>query len=702
MNCSDALAPARTRGVRARRAFPIVVVMLLCSSFAWLTGCQGLSSGKPGSNGEVVVTGTTPPATVGVAYSAVLSANGGTAPYTFSIVSESLPAGLTLGASTGAITGTPTNAGTFNFTVQASDSTGLAGSNSFQIVVSSAGAVSVSVTPATATVASSKTLQFTAVVSGSSNTAVTWSASLGTINSTGLYTAPTVTSNQNATVTATSHADPTKSGKATLTISSGTAQGLAITTTSLPNATTGTAYSDTIQASGGTSPYRWSVTTGTLPTSFSLGNSSGTLAGTTTQNGVFTFTVEVSDSSAPPETATKSFTLTVNQAITTPPIATSFFSADFNSAVDWPPTDGLGAAATLGGIRLWDDGVKWGELNTADGVYDFTGLDTFLDNAQSQGLDVLYTFGDTPQFAAITTPPGTCLQAGPYSCAPPIDVNTDGTGTDAYFQAFVTALVTHAAGRISYYELWNEPDCACFWAGNTAQLVRMGKDAAAIIRSLDPNAKILSPSAHGPTMASWFDGYVAAGGAANFDIVNVHMRGDGSANASPEAFLTVWGQVQTEVQGRNLTSMPIWDDEHGILSGQLTDPDELAGYVARSAILRAGVGVQRQYIYMWDSVAPYGLQGNESGTAWDQVASWMIGHSINPCAANGTVYTCEVDDGQIVWDAAQSCSNGTCTSSSYTYPSKYTYYKLMTSSTQQTLTGSTVQIGYKPIFLTNQ
>src|SRR2546430_13792525 len=89
-------------------------------------------------------------------------------------------------------------------------------------------------------------------------------------------------------------------------------------------------------------------------------------------------------------------------------------------------------------------------------------------------------------------------------------------------------------------------------------------------------------------MATWFDGYVAAGGAPNFDIVNVHMRGQKGTNPDPEAFLTVWGQVQDELKARGLSNLPVWDDEHGILKGEgLTDPDMLAGYVARSAILRA-------------------------------------------------------------------------------------------------------------------
>jgi hypothetical protein len=561
----------------------------------------------------------------------------------------------------------------------------------------------VTVTPATTTVASSGTVQYTASVSNTSNTAVTWSASAGTISSSGLFRAPSVTANTNVTITATSVAVASVHGTATATVTAASHPTLAISTTSLTPAISGTSYSDALVATGGTTPYTWTITAGALPTGITL-STTGLISGTTTTTGTFNFTVKVADSSSPQQTATQAFTLTVNTSVSGPTIASSFFGADFNMTSPWPGTDGLGNPAQLAGIRLWDDGVKWGELETANGTYDWTPLDTWLGLAEGQNYDVLYTFGDTPQWAAASTPPKGCNSPGPYSCAPPTDVNADGTGTDAMWQAFVTALVTHAAGRISYYELWNEPDCSCFWSGTTAQLVRMGADAAAIIRSLDPNAQILSPSAHGPTMATWFDGYIAAGGAANFDIVNVHMRGTNTTNSNPLSFLTVYGEVESELQKRNLTSLPLWDDEHGIVDGQgLTDPDLLAGYAAVSVILRAGVGLQRQYIYTWNSpTAMYGMQGNLSGTAWDQVAGWLIGHSISPCVAggtNGTVYTCQLDYGQIVWDSSQTCSNGVCTYSNYAYPSKYTSYHDMASPSVFSLSGSTVQIGYQPIVL---
>jgi hypothetical protein len=78
---------------------------------------------------EVVVSPLTltPPAGTGqvnVAYDSSLVAAGGVPPYTFAIANGSLPPGLTLNTSTGAITGTPTTAGTFNFTAQVVDSSG--------------------------------------------------------------------------------------------------------------------------------------------------------------------------------------------------------------------------------------------------------------------------------------------------------------------------------------------------------------------------------------------------------------------------------------------------------------------------------------------------------------------------------------------------------------------------------------------------
>ncbi len=78
--------------------------------------------------------------------------------------------------------------------------------------------VSISASPLNATVASGATQQFVATVSNTSNPGVTWSATSGTIDAAGLFTAPKVTSQTSVKVTAVSVADTTKSAFATLTV----------------------------------------------------------------------------------------------------------------------------------------------------------------------------------------------------------------------------------------------------------------------------------------------------------------------------------------------------------------------------------------------------------------------------------------------------------------------------------------------------
>ena len=84
----------------------------------------------------------------------------------------------------------------------------------------------------------------------------------------------------------------------------GTNGSITITTTTLPAATIGTAYSQTLAATGGTTPYTWSVTSGTLPSGITL-STSGVISGTPTSAGS-TFTVSVSDSSSSILTNTQS------------------------------------------------------------------------------------------------------------------------------------------------------------------------------------------------------------------------------------------------------------------------------------------------------------------------------------------------------------------------------------------------------------
>ncbi|MGO8758759.1 MAG: DUF2341 domain-containing protein, partial [Terracidiphilus sp.] len=108
------------------------------------------------------------------------------------------------------------------YTMLVADKVYINGNSTFGIDGDPLDGITVAVSPATATLYASQTQQFSATVTNTVNSVVNWSispAGVGTISSSGLYTAPTnITAQQTVTVTATSQADNSKSGAASITL----------------------------------------------------------------------------------------------------------------------------------------------------------------------------------------------------------------------------------------------------------------------------------------------------------------------------------------------------------------------------------------------------------------------------------------------------------------------------------------------------
>lgn len=241
--------------------------------------------------------GVVPAGQVNAVYKGLFVAAGGISPYRYVISSGALPPGVTLDADSGLLTGTPSAPGTYNFMVFVTDKSLLdRGWQTYSISVAknTTASVDVTVSPASATLSSAGTQQFTATVTGTWNTAVKWSASSGSITPSGLYTAPTVQSTASATITATSQADSAVSSSAGITINPVQSQSLQITTSGLTPGQQGEQYAAAFAASGGTQPYSWTVSSGALPSGISL-TATGDLQGTPTATGTFTFSAQVTD-----------------------------------------------------------------------------------------------------------------------------------------------------------------------------------------------------------------------------------------------------------------------------------------------------------------------------------------------------------------------------------------------------------------------
>ncbi len=165
---------------------------------------------------------TTPSSNVtvasGTAVSFVGAASGGTSPYTYSWTFGDGGTAATASASH-TYTNTGSTAVTYTATFTASDSASHTASATRTITVNPAAGVAVAITPASVSLNTSGTQQFTASVTGSTNTAVTWSvveAGGGSVSTSGLYTAPATAGTYHVKVT--SQADTTKSAQATVTV----------------------------------------------------------------------------------------------------------------------------------------------------------------------------------------------------------------------------------------------------------------------------------------------------------------------------------------------------------------------------------------------------------------------------------------------------------------------------------------------------
>jgi large repetitive protein len=245
-----------------------------------------------------------PSGSVGVAYTnTTLSASGGIAPYTYSLSLGSLPTGLAL-SSSGVISGTPTSAGNFSFTVVATDHNGATGTQAYSNV--SIGSATITLTPsspilpaATAEAVYSETFSSSggtapyqySITSGALPPGLTLS-SAGVLNGT-----PTAAGAYNFTVQSLDHSTGTgapffTSRAYSLTVN---APVVTISPSTLPGAQVAVAYSQQLTASGGNGSYTFSVSAGSLPTGLSL-STSGLLSGTPSVAGSYNFTVTAKDS----------------------------------------------------------------------------------------------------------------------------------------------------------------------------------------------------------------------------------------------------------------------------------------------------------------------------------------------------------------------------------------------------------------------
>ncbi len=373
-----------------------------------------------------------------------------------------------------------------------------------------------------------------------------------------------------------------------------------------------------------------------------------------------------------------------------------------------------------------------------DPCYHWERLDGYLRQAAAFHEETIYTVFDTPGFAN--------RSAGTEY--PPVEVNS----TDQFLKDFVTALYRHTSDggwHIKYWECWNEPDVRGEYKGTIAELVNMCRDIKNTIHPLDPSAQFVSPGftslsilgyhadidpmSCSRSQCSMMQQYLAAGGSQYADIIGYHGYGfpdpvdplfDSKLPASMIRLNVpnIAAHVSDIVKKTGNAGKPIWMTEGGddlppTSQNALANDDRHAAFVGRYLLQFMGRGTALVTWYGWDFGGPHALLAdhtgiandrlNKGGMAFRQIYSWTVDKGatmVEPCSAQGTIFTCTLQDSKgnqmsAIYDTSKDCNGSApCETAMKKVPAQFNRWTDLEGKIHEVADGQ-VPVGRKPILL---
>jgi len=303
--------------------------------------------------------------------------------------------------------------------------------------------------------------------------------------------------------------------------------------------------------------------------------------------------------------------------------------------------------------RLWDADVTWADVEPGKGQWRFEKLDSYVSLAQQHGTGILLTLGGSPRWASAR--PNVRSNYTPGFTGEPANIDD--------WRTFVKTVTLRYKGRIQAYEIWNEPNLQDYWSGTTEQMLALTKEASLIIRSVDPKAIVVSPSATADYGIPWLAAFLTKGGGQYVDVIGFHFYVN-PHTLLPEEMLPVIQGVHEVLADNGLANKPVWNTESGWLKPAKFDSDELAAaFLARAFILSWAAGIQRFYWYGWDNQYMAIITYKESertitpaGSAYKIMEQWLVGARMQSCTSTSDhTWTCQLNRSRkkewIVWNS---------------------------------------------------
>jgi len=240
--------------------------------------------------------------------------------------------------------------------------------------------------------------------------------------------------------------------------------------------------------------------------------------------------------------------------------------------------------------------VSWKDIEPVRGKRLWAATDKAVTNARAKGLNILGLVTYTPTWAFH---PG-CTQS---PCAPAVDKYDE-------FAAFAAAAAKRYKGRISAWEVWNEPNERNFWKPKVdpAAYVKLLNLTYASIHRVDPTLKVVSGglSCHSTdtqaylTWRTFMQRFYAAGGA-KFDVFGIHPHFASNAPLYPSADNPFYNLPKTHqfLASHGDGAKKIWLTEFGYETGGLTPTQQGKRLQTALGQVVKWSFVERMFVFAW-------------------------------------------------------------------------------------------------------